>query len=125
MKVNADRSRADFDIQRNGVGFRVRLAQGVAHPPMRVLLQVAYETPRGNPLKSYSPHDFRLHGDGALDVVAEGCQVSPGAKGNEVFLDIDDPDRFSVMVSGFDERRDVLARMDNVESSPQAGGASE
>ena len=125
VKVNADRSRADFDIQRNGVGFRVRLAQGVAHPPMRVLLQVAYETPRGNPLKSYSPHDFRLHGDGALDVVAEGCQVSPGAKGNEVFLDIDDPDRFSVMVSGFDERRDVLARMDNVESSPQAGGASE
>ena len=124
-KVGPITSHADFDIQRNGVGFRVRLAAGVAQPPTRVLLQVAYETPRGNPLKSYSQHDFRLHGDGALDLLAEGCRVSSGAAGNEVLLDIDDPDRFSVIVRGFDERRDVLARLDRVENAPQGSGGSE
>ena len=60
-----------------------------------------------------------------LNILAEGCRVSPGAAGNEVLLDIDDPDRFSVIVRGFDERRDVLARLDRVENATQGSGGSE
>ena len=118
-------SHPDFDIHRNGLGFRVRLATGVESPPSRARLRAAHDVPRGNPETSYSPHDFRLHGPGALGVRAEGCQVSPGAAGNEILLDIDDPERFSVTVQGFDGRRDVHVRMEKIADAPQDDGARE
>ena len=58
----------DFVVQRSGLGFSIHFPAESATPPMRVSLKVAYETPRGNPLSSYSAHDFVLHGEGALDI---------------------------------------------------------
>ena len=100
-------SRSDFVVQRSGLGFSIHFPAESATPPMRVSLKVAYETPRGNPLSSYSAHDFVLHGEGALDIEPTGCRVTPGTKPNELIVDIVDPGRFSLVVHGFDPRRDV------------------
>ncbi len=98
----------DFDLHQVSDGFGVRLALGVARPPGRVRLRAAYEVPRGNAMTSYNPHDFRLHGTGALDVSLNGCHVVNGERGNELLLEIDDPATFSVTVRGFDAHRDLL-----------------
>ena len=76
----------DFGVHRSGTGFLVRFTAGVDAPPKRVRLKAAYEVPRGNPMNSYSPHDFQLHGANQLNVQANGCTVSPGDSGNEILL---------------------------------------
>lgn len=97
----------DFVVSQISAGFHVRLVEPAAPPPERGRLRVAYEVPRGNPLSSYNPLDFKLHGDDALQVDASGCSVSPGSKGNELFLEVNDPSTFSVRIHGFDPHRDV------------------
>ncbi|MYC32141.1 MAG: hypothetical protein F4X64_03060 [Chloroflexi bacterium] len=114
----------DFSVDQSGKGFRVRFATNTMNPPNRVRLRVAYEVPRGNPMKSYSPHDFRLHGAGSLEIHSEGCSVIPGENGNELLLDIDDPTSFFVAVRGFDTHRDVVVRVNRVETSIQEDGAT-
>lgn len=116
-------SHPDFDVQRVETGFRARFASNVSDPPQRVRLRAVYDTPRGNPLNAYSPRDFLLHGPGALDVRVEGCHAVPGDDGNELLLDVADPARFSVIVQGFDERRDVLARVERVADAAPGEGA--
>ena len=91
-------------------------------PPTRVSLKVAYETPHGNPLKSYSPNDFALHGDGALEVEHAGCRVTPGGKGNELVVDIDDSGRFSLAVHGFDSHRDVYTDVNAIAEETDRDG---
>lgn len=88
-------------------------------------LRVAYEVPRGNPMASYSPHDFRLFGPDALEGRAVGGRVSEGESGNEALLDIIDPLQFSVTVQGFDTRRDVIARVEKVADAAPGNGANE
>ncbi len=120
--IEIDGAHRGFDVHQSGAGFRVRFPAGVEGAAERVRLRVAYEVPRGNPLTSYSPHDFRLHGMNALSVEASGCAVSPGEGGNELLLDIDDPRRFSVAVHGFDTHRDVHVRVEQVAgASPDSG----
>lgn len=115
----------DFSVQQSGVGFRVRFAPNAEDPPSRVRLRVAYEVPRGNAMNSYHPHDFQLHGANALDVQANGCNVNPGGSGNELLLDIEDPQRFSINVHGFDTHRDVVVRLEKVtDTTPADGGDS-
>ena len=118
-------SHPDFDVHQSGTGFRARFAPDVAAPPGRVRLRVAYEAPRGNPLNGYSPHDFRLHGQGALDVRLEGCQATPGDGGNELLLEIAEPERFSVAVQGFDKRRDLHVRVERLADAAQSEGADD
>ena len=103
-----------FDIAQMEDGFRVRLASGLTNPPARVRLRVAYEIPKGNPLSRYSPEDFLLHGRDALPHQMGGCEVRRGSSGNELFLDIDDPEDFEFAVSGFDPLRDVHIRIERI-----------
>ena len=118
-------SHPDFDVHQSGTGFRARLAPDASAPPRRVRLIVAYETPRGNPLNGYSPRDFRLHGQGALDVRLEGCQAIPGDGGNELLLEVAEPERFSVAVQGFDKRRDLFVRVERLADTAQSEGADD
>lgn len=114
---------SDFDLHQVSDGFAVRFAPGVEAPPKRVRLRAAYEMPRGNPIASYSPHDFRLHGSGALSVDAKGCQVRSGETGNELLLEVDDPALFSVTVHGFDVHRDVHVRVERAADAQPSEGA--
>ena len=118
-------SHPDFDVHQSGTGFRARFAPDVSAPPQRVRLRVAYETPRGKPLNAYSPRDFRLHGQGALDVRLEGCQATPGDGGNELLLEVAEPERFSVAVQGFDKRRDLFVRVERLADTAQSEGADD
>lgn len=115
-------SHKDFNVTQTGAGFRVRFTQGAHSLPRRVMLKAAYEVQRGNPLKSYSPHDFTLHGENALDVEYDGCRLSPGGSGNELYFDIDDQERFTVAVHGFDPQRDVHVKVVRVETAQDSGG---
>ena len=116
--------RRDFSLSRTDTGFRVTLAAGLETPPTRARLQVAYEVPRGNPLKNYHPEDFRLHGRGAgLAWHVGGCQVRPGRAGNELFLEIDDPDEFEFTVTGFDPLRDIHVRVEPVADDAEVDDA--
>ena len=114
----------DFNVEQSGTGFRVRFATNAVSLPDRVRLRVAYEVPRGNPMHSYSSHDFRLHGTGALDVQTDGCGMSPGESGNELLLHIDDPAKFFVTVRGFDTHRDLVVRVNRAEGTIQEDGAN-
>ena len=114
----------DFDIQNthSGTGFRVRIANAAENPPAFARLRVAYEVPRGNPLKQYSPNDFRLHGAGALNVDMQGCHTVVHDQrnqraGNELFLQIDDPQEFALTVQGFDHNRDVYVRVERTDDT--------
>ncbi len=118
-------SHPDFDVQPSGTGFRARFAPDISALPRRVRLRVAYETPRGKPLNAYSPRDFRLHGQGALDVRLEGCQATPGDGGNELLLEVAEPERFSVAVQGFDKRRDLFVRVERLADTAQSEGADD
>ena len=115
--------RPDFDLHQVSDGFAVRLAPGVETSPKRVRLRAAYEVPRGNPMTGYSPHDFRLHGPGALRVEAESCSVIQGETGNELLLEIDEPALFSVTVHGFDAHRDVHVRVERADGAQSSDGA--
>ncbi len=115
VPVNPPPLRREFAVTRIESGFRVTLADGVEDPPVRARLQVAYEIPRGNPLKNYHTEDFRLHGRGEkLNLQLGGCQFRPGTSGNEVLLEIDNPDEFEFTVTGFDPLRDVHVRVESV-----------
>ena len=113
-----------FDIQNthSGTGFRVHIINADENPPAFARLRVAYEVPRGNPLKQYSPNDFRLHGAGALNVDMQGCQPfvqdqrNQRAR-NELLLQIDDPNEFVLTVQGFDHNRDVYVRVERVDDT--------
>lgn len=85
-------------------------------------LRAAYEVPRGNAMTSYNPHDFRLHGTGALDVDAKGCRVVSGERGNELLLEIDDPALFSITVRGFDAHRDLYVEVQRSDDAQTGGG---
>ena len=109
IRLDPPPSHQQFDIHQLHDGFSVRFARDIAHPPSRMRLRAAYETPRGNPLTNYNVNDFRLFGAGALDVSVQGCQTTQnGDKGNELILEIDDPHQFFVTVRGFDPHRDLL-----------------
>ena len=114
-KPSPPRRPQEFAIVQIESGFRVRLAEGISDPPACVRVRVAYDTPRGNPLNRYCPEDFRLHGrDADLALRMGGCRFRPGKAGNEVFLDIDDPEDFEFVASGFDPQRDVHIHIERV-----------
>ena len=123
-RVDPPLRRRDFAVSKTNSGFRVTLENGLEEPPARAQLQVAYEVPRGNPLKSYHPEDFRLHGRGAgLAWHVGGCQVRPGRAGNALFLEIDNPDEFEFTVTGFDSHRDLHVRVEAVADNAEADDA--
>ena len=124
-KENQRKRRRDFAVSRVDRGFRIALANGSEEPPARAKLEVGYVVPRGNPVKSYRPEDFRLHGRGAeLALHFGGCQVRPGRAGNELFLEIDNPDEFELTVTGFDPLRDLLVNVNTVSHDGETGDGS-
>lgn len=110
----------DFIVSRSVDGFQVKLAPELQEPLHGVRIQAAYDAPRGNPLKAYHPHDFRLHGLGALSVQATGCQVRSGARENELLLEVKDSSQFSLAVRGFDQHRDVYVSVERMKPAAES-----
>jgi hypothetical protein len=89
-------------------------------PPKAALkVSVAYDLPQGDPLRHWSPLDFRIgNGDGALEPRGKGVRAEL-LHGNVVRLyDLADQFRFSVV--GFDQHRDLFIRVDDVSDLGEA-----
>ena len=110
-----NRRRSDFSISRITSGFRVTgTGQATDSKPFVARLRVAYAVPRGNPFKRYAEHDFRLHGENALQIEITGGSATAGGPGNELLLDIANPSQFRMSVEGFDQVRDVRVSIDRI-----------
>ena len=72
VDINGNPMKFEISNTHSGTGFRIRIPTDSENPPEYALLQVAYQTPRGNPIKSYTPNDFRLRD---LNITHKGCEV--------------------------------------------------
>lgn len=109
-----------FEIDAREGGFTIRRVAGVPMPPKAALkVSVAYDLPQGDPLRHWSPLDFRIgNGDGALEPRGKGVRAEL-LHGNVVRLyDLADQFRFSVV--GFDQHRDLFIRVDDVSDLGEA-----
>lgn len=99
-----------FRIHRIAGGFAVTKGDAEATPPARLRIRTAYDVRKGNPLKKYSPNDFRLNlAPIALEPPPEGVTIRSIAE-NEIVADIASPD-FHLTVAGFDQRRDLYVNV--------------
>ena len=89
---------------RTGFRLRGRVGNGGSR---RLEVLAAYQVLRGNPFRRYSPLDFRM--DKTIAVKPHGARIV-ARQGNRLELDIEDPE-FEVLVTRFDENRDVLVRV--------------
>ncbi len=96
-----------FRIQEIDGGFRVvRENASVTSPPNRLVVRVAYDTSRGNPLSKYHPADFVLE---KLDRVASGGDIAECEENRLVFEPTNDD--FVLQVTGFDTNRDLHVKV--------------
>jgi hypothetical protein len=81
-------------------------------------VSVAYDIPRGDPLRNWNAIDFRIGDkDGELQPRGKGVRVKMRA-GNCVLLqDVEENFRFSV--SGFDQHRDLFVRVDELSNGEE------
>jgi hypothetical protein len=106
-----------YYITERAGGFSVLRNQAVPlplEPTLRVA--IAYDMPRGNPLRSWSPIDFEISNKaGGLKPAGEGLRPKL-LQGNKVELTIVD-DKFSFALDGFDRYRDLYVRVDDISGS--------
>jgi hypothetical protein len=108
-----------YQILSRAGGFTVRRTPGVSMPEQAALLvSVAYDLPRGDPLKNWSPFDFEI-GDkeGQLPPKGKGLRATR-ATGNRLFLR-GIADEFHFSVDGFDRHRDLFVRVDEAASNEE------
>lgn len=90
-----------------------------ADPALKIA--VAYDLPRGNPLKNWQPIDFVISTKEPGGVRPTGKNVNATLlKGNEVRLELKDrsEDSFSFRLDGFDPFIDLYVRVDDVSGEP-------
>lgn len=100
-----------FRVVKSKGGFSVTTGDDDAQKPDRLLVQVAYDDRRTNPLKSWYRTDFDLQ---KLKITApkefaESMKIV-AACGNQLLLEVVKP-QFRINVSGFDERRNLYVRV--------------
>ncbi|MCH8148409.1 MAG: hypothetical protein IH987_10510 [Planctomycetes bacterium] len=99
-------------------GFRVVSTNDEDVPANAQLkVSVAYDIPSGNPLKKWSPFDFDFGHQGTITM--EGKNVSAKRLAGNVFLLTIQGKKFSFGAEGFDEHRDVLVRIDEVDGAEE------
>lgn len=74
----------------------------------RLVVEMAYRTSRGNPLRNYNPLDFELQ-KRPIEIRQTGV-VDLRSKGNRLEFEVEEIG-FSIRVTGFDKRRDLFIRV--------------
>lgn len=97
-----------FHVRRVEGGFRIAGPPGAETLPEQLSAIVAYDIRRGNPFKKYRSFDFDLGGsDIMVDAVdCEVCATAPNRLAIRPFAV-----GFQVTVTGFDEQRDLVVRV--------------
>lgn len=102
-------------------GFRIVHSEAAKTPEKpRLKISVGYDLPSGNPIKRWSAFDFEFGKSEYLKFSGEGVLVHRLA-GNVLALDITTKG-FSFAVDGFDENRDLLVRIDEMNEEIETGG---
>lgn len=103
-----------YTVMSRAGGFTLKRNLEVPRPAATALkISVAYDIPRGDPLRSWSAFDFKVSRDkGDIQPKGSGAAVLFQA-GNIIILRIDDED-FRCSLDGFDLNRDLFVRVDEV-----------
>ena len=109
-----------FTITERSGGFTISRNSVVPLPPDACLkVSVAYDIPRGDPLRNWSSIDFRIgNQQGDLQPTGRGVKARPWA-GNAVLLE-DVEEVFAFTLNGFDRHRDLFIRVDEVPRGEEA-----
>lgn len=87
-------------------GFRVALSVKGISLPIQASVRVAYDIRGGNPFSNYHPMDFQLT-DNNINIVVNGGNIGQVTQ-NQIIANVTQDD-FELRVTGFDERRDLIA----------------
>lgn len=103
-----------YQITKIKGGFKIIPSDVTIAPETRLRVLVAYDMRKGNPLKNYSSTDFEV-GKSTIKYknMQRGITIIK-AEQNEILLDVTNAD-FQLVVSGFDENRDLIVDVDEVE----------
>lgn len=114
-----------YRITERSGGFTLSRTPNVPLPAnQKLLLSVAYDLPRGDPLKNWSMFDFVIgEKSGELKPTGKGVKAAR-VKGNELLLH-DFQEQFSLAVDGFDRHRDLYVRIDEPRVDDSSEGAAE
>jgi hypothetical protein len=93
-------------------GFRVLKQSTNEKSPARVQIEVAYDVRRGNPFASYEAWDFELD-KSPIEIERQNCKDVEISR-NKIAFSPTGSD-FSVTVTGFDRKRDVTVRVQEIE----------
>jgi len=109
-----------YQITERTGGFTVSRISSVPLPTDPTLkVAVAYDLPRGDPLRAWSPLDFQIgNGNGSLRPQGKGLEAKR-IQGNRLTLRITDED-FRFVVTGFDRHRDLFIRVDDISNTKEA-----
>lgn len=78
--------------------------------PAGLKLRFGYDVPKGNPITAYSEFDFDLSKP-PVEIESTGVYFHKREK-NILEFDIEDFSRFEVKLTGFDEKRDLVLKLD-------------
>lgn len=109
-----------FHITSRGGGFTISRNSRVEVPDKAALrVSVAYDLPRGDPLRTWSRLDFEIgNGNGALRPTGKGLHAK-SLQGNILLLQSIEQE-FYFSVEGFDRHRDLYVRVDDVSNTEEA-----
>ncbi len=109
-----------YSITERAGGFKISRNAAVPMPKhSSIRVSVAYDLPRGDPLRNWNPIDFRIgNGDNDLHPTGKGIGRPQIEDGNIVVLTQIQQD-FSFSVSGFDRNRDLFVRVDELTSAEE------
>ena len=106
-----------FTISATKGGVSIRASKQAKELPDQIIVRAAYDIPRGNPFAKFNENDFAFRDKNGLRIKLDGGEIleddatSPiGA--NAVRLKIKDHGNFSFGITGFDEFRDVVVKID-------------
>lgn len=77
--------------------------------PESIRLKLGYDVPRGNPIKSYQELDFDV-AKSPISILSSGVYFTKKEK-NEMEFNIEDKTHFEIILTGFDEKRDLFLKL--------------
>lgn len=101
-----------FRIHERSGGFTIGRCEAAPMPQEPMLrVSMAYDISRGDPLRNWSPFDFRIAPDGLKPRIS-GLRARQ-IEGNVVEIVVQE-DSFDFKLDGFDPHRDLFVRIDDI-----------